>query len=262
MSTQNIQTNETSETVFRHSKWGECVRLTVTNFLQWEPQAVRILKTALLYKHVVGEDPEPTKMVYVILPAMSESTSTTASQAGPSTRRGQEPNEDELFTIDNEGVVRRGQVVKIDTNRRIQIEQINPAYKEWEKRASEAYGLLVQILSTITQHTLAECQNAIELWRKINTIFGPGANLGIASRLHFKFMEMKIRENENVQQWIARLRPIQQQLENTEYSINDKIFRDKLLTGLTERWRTSVDTIWSQLASDQNQAVTTQHIID
>ncbi|KAK6495883.1 hypothetical protein TWF481_002928 [Arthrobotrys musiformis] len=104
------------------------------------------------------------------------------------------------------------------------------------------------------------CATAPAIWEAIQNTYGPSANHGIASNLYFQFNNLQMEKEDSIQQWIGRLRTIQEQLEGTPYTINDKIFRDKLLHGTQTKYEITTKPIWTQLVRQPE--TETQDIID
>ncbi|RVD84778.1 uncharacterized protein DFL_006502 [Arthrobotrys flagrans] len=239
-----IPANGANGKIYQHSKYGSCVQLNETNYLVWKPQIIRILKAADLYGLVTLEpnELEPQAMVTTFKPAYIEEP----NRAGVNTRAGGPAGDP--YTVDELGNVVHGTIVRIDTERRIRLEEPNPKHQAWKKRAGEAYMLLTNSLSNTVQQVLNHHGSAVVLWEAIQNTYGPRANHGIASNLFFPINNLQMGKEESIQQWIGRLRPIQEQLEGTPYAINDKIFRDKLLNGTQNRYDITTKSIWTQLA--------------
>ncbi|KAF3229746.1 hypothetical protein TWF106_000134 [Orbilia oligospora] len=108
--------------VYHHGKYGSCLQPTESNYLVWKPQIIRMLKAADLYGLITQEptETEAQSTVVTFKPAYIQEP----GRAGVSTRAVGSSNEP--YTADELGNVVYGTIVRIDTERRVRLEELNP----------------------------------------------------------------------------------------------------------------------------------------
>lgn len=255
----------TNDGVYKHNKFGNCVRLNGRNYPLWMRQIQILLTGAKVLNLVTNLEiaPPPTVTTYVHpfelitapkagrmpgpwAPSASASDDgnntdgddDSGSSSSSSSTFGNTPPESEEELLSTAVAEYR-----INEDKWIQKTEINPRWEEYDKRQHEALAMLNASLADEIQQSLSYCTTAQILWAEIQKTYSASANDGTMDRISNTFGKEVMRDKETIQQWYGRLRGYQTQLVGTILPITDYMLRSRLLEGLPKQWENTRQAI-------------------
>ena len=206
--------NDTTAKVFRNSD-GVCERLLddASNFSAWKAQVHALLYVADCLQLVLGVELCPSIPIGAITPAVVVNGVTTIAES----------------TAPVDAAV---------------LESATRAIEAWETKSRKAAGILNGSLSAPIQPGMQiYLADPAKMWTVLNDQYDATNDEGMASSIKDQFHCDKLRENERVHAYIARLLNYQHQLAFTDFPLRDTDIASRLLSGLTPAWKQHVYSI-------------------